>query len=168
MRNLFNASAAVVLFLAAHGAALAACPPNASPKYETGNVVHCTCNSGYENRGGGCKPIPVMHAKPEPSIRPIRRAECLKFQETIRHDGLAGCRWDLYYCMIDQGAGFPAAFCAAGVVISGLTPRAMSAAILGCGEKLQAVYTACEPKLTACQAAVSSSYPKGVATCPSQ
>ena len=168
MRNVFIVSAAVALFVVAQGSAFAACPPNASPSYESGNVVHCKCNAGYENRGGGCKPIPVMRAKPEPSMWPITRAECIKFQDTIRRDGLAGCRSDLYYCMIEQGSGFPAAYCAARAVLAGLSPRSAALSALTCGERLQAVYTACEPKWTACKAAVSSSYPKGMASCPSK
>ncbi len=159
--------ATIVSSLAA-GTADAACPPNASASYQSGNVVHCKCNAGYESRDGACKLIPTMHARPEPAMRPISRAQCLKFQETIRRDGLAGCKSNLYYCMVERGSGFPAAWCAVGVAKAGFSANlaGVTAAIISCGEKAQKTYTACEPKMTACTDAIKASYPAGVASCP--
>jgi hypothetical protein len=80
---------AVFLFLTlAHSAAFGACPPNASPQYEANNVVHCRCNAGYENRGGACRPIPVMRAMPEPTMRAKEPTMHAKFKHTAR--GLIG------------------------------------------------------------------------------
>lgn len=152
------------------GTAFAACAPNSSVSSEKAGVVHCKCNAGYENRGGECRPIVVMRAKPEPSMRAMSRSECLKFQDGIRRDGFAGCRSNLYYCMIEQGSGFPAAWCAVGAALSVWKPSVTTVvgAIAKCGEKAQAVYASCEPKLAACSNAVAASYPAGMASCPSQ
>lgn len=60
---------ALAVFVFSHTSALAGCPPNSSPSYETGNVVHCKCNAGYENRSGACQAIPEMRAAPEAEMR---------------------------------------------------------------------------------------------------
>jgi hypothetical protein len=158
---------ATLLSVGVTGSAFAACPPNSSVSYESGSVVHCKCDAGYENREGGCKPIPTMNPAPAATMGPMTRAMCMKFQDEIQSDGTGGCRWGLYSC-IKQGIGFPAAWCAIGIVFAKVEGRlATAVATAGCGERLQNIVSACEPKFDACNAEVAAAYTEGTGSCPS-
>jgi hypothetical protein len=63
MRYVLCFSVGLAFSALGYGSALGACPPNASPSYESGNVVHCQCDAGYENRNGVCSPT-TPHYQP--------------------------------------------------------------------------------------------------------
>ena len=60
MMQSVRAALIVCLFaflVAGTNTAYAACPPNSHEERQTGNVVHCKCNGGFENRAGACRRI---------------------------------------------------------------------------------------------------------------
>ena len=160
MIRIFLFSIVVLLAIMATGTARAACPDNSSATYESGNVVHCKCNAGYEKRGDACKPIPTMNA--------MTRAQCLSFNEDLQSAGQSGCNWNMYHCMVERGSGFPAAWCAIGIVLGVPGGRVgVASGVAACGERIQAIYDACEPNLKSCKTSVAAAYSDGKATCPS-
>jgi hypothetical protein len=60
MRIALGLSAGLAFSALGVAAASAACPPNASPSYVSGDVVHCKCDAGYENLNGAC----TLHYQP--------------------------------------------------------------------------------------------------------
>jgi hypothetical protein len=172
-------AATLVFSLFVHGAAFAACPPNASPGYESGNVVHCKCNSGYENRDGACRPIPSMRAKREPTMRAMTRAECVRFAgEKLRED-LAACKAPVVSCLESVGVRINEATCAATTLVSALALAAdpskistmvagpaVAGAVVVCAREAYDAIDKCEPVWGTCQHGPLQAHTDAVAACP--
>lgn len=189
MRSLYLCLAAAVLSTLACQPAFADCPPNASPSYETGNVVHCKCNAGYENRGGGCRPVPVMRARPEPtmrarpapSLRAVTRAECVRLAgEQLKKD-LNKCRSPVVSCLTSVGVRINEATCTASTLVSALAlaldPTKISTAVVGttvagavvvCGREAYDAVEKCEPVWGTCQNGPLQAHKDAIAACPKQ
>lgn len=166
MRLLFCFAVALALPLLNGGAALAGCPPHSSARYETGNVVHCRCNAGYENRGGACRPVPSLRAKRQPSMRAMTRAECVRVAGEQLRKALGQCKSPLVHCLTSAGVRIHEATCAASTLVSALVlaadPTKVSAAVAGpavagavvaCGREAYDAVEKCSPDWGTCQAA---------------
>jgi hypothetical protein len=161
--------------------AFADCPPNASASYESGNVVHCKCNVGYENRGGGCTPIPSIRAKREPEMRAMTRAKCIQFAgEKLRND-LAACKAPIVSCLVSAGVRVNEATCTASTLVSALLvasdPSKISAAVVGpavavavvaCAREAYDAAEKCGPVWGACQDGPLKAHKDAVIACPTK
>jgi hypothetical protein len=181
MRVLMSMFAIVVLSAIASAPARADCPPNASPSYEAGGVVHCKCNSGYENRGGECKPIPTMQAMPEPTMRAQTRAECIGSAGRQLRADLKMCKPPIVACMTKAGVRIHEATCAASTLVSALAlaadPSKVSTAVAGpavvgavvvCGREAYDAVEKCEPDWGTCPEEPLKAHKRAVDDCPSK
>ncbi len=178
MRLLFCFAVALITPLLNGGAALAGCPPHSSASYEAGNVVHCRCNTGYESRDGACRRVPSLRAKPQPSMRAMTRAECVRMAGEQLREALGRCKPPLVQCLTSAGVRIHEATCAASTLVSALVvaadPTKASAAVAGpavagavvaCGREAYDAAEKCSPDWGTCQAAPLRTHKAAVATC---
>ena len=189
MRAAIGFAAVLLMTALAPGAALAACAEHSSPKYESNNVVHCKCDSGYENREGACRPIPAMRARPEPVMRarpePVMRAatkaECLRSAGADLRKELAQCRTPLLRCVMSAGVRINEAGCAVSALFTALVAAAdptkvsvvaaglMTAGATGvCAREAYDALEKCTPDWGTCPDAPLQKHKDAVAACPAR
>lgn len=181
MRSFVCLLAGVAMSVLGAVAARADCPPNASPSYEADNVVHCKCDAGYENRDGECKFIPVMRARPEPTMRAQTRAQCIRSAGKDLRAGLDKCKSPIIACVTSAGVRIHEATCAASTLVSALVvaadPTKGSAIVVGpaiagsvvaCGREAYDAVEKCEPVWGSCPDEPLQTHKNAVADCPAK
>src|SRR4051812_12118774 len=90
-----------VMIIGITAAAAAGCPTNShvKPGTEKNARVICNCDAGYENRGGGCRPVPGIY--PNTKDEQLRRLRDEAASEwywfTINHwEVMTGAFWAAY------------------------------------------------------------------------
>jgi hypothetical protein len=150
-----------------------------SPSYESGSVVHCKCNPGYENRSGACTPIPGMQAKREPTMRAMTRTECIQSAGKELQRNLAACQSPIVSCLVNAGVRIHEATCAASTLVSALVvgadPSKVSSAVVGpaiagalvvCAREAYDAVEKCDPVWGACQNGPPKAHKDAIAACP--
>src|SRR6202035_210342 len=138
----------------------------------------CQCDAGYENREGACRPIPSMRAKPEPTVRALTRAECVRSAGKKLQEDLAACKPPVVNCLVGVGVRVHEATCAASTLVSALVvaadPSKVSAAVAGpavvgavvfCAREAYDAIEKCEPVWGSCQDEPLKAHKHSIADC---
>lgn len=154
-----------------NAAAQQGCPPNLHEESERGSTVYCKCNSGFENRGGDCKPIPTMRQGPQTIMRQQTKAECVRGAGEQLQQDLSACRSPLVSCLAKAGVRRSHVTCAVALLLSKADRKAKAfVTVLGalneCSDIPYDIADVCESTWGTCQDEPLRKHQKTVAACP--